>query len=332
MEHILNLPSSGDITPTLPRRVTIAVDPSAASRQALIYARNILPDGAEVRLVSVAETPHSIFPLARQAGRALNPARQELLHDATETLEEAKQRIADSKFKIATELVDLAKHGGDVVSALVDAAHAWSAELLIVGTRQHHGLPRWVEGTVSGQLPRHLRCPVLIVPEACRTPIDHLPERILFAVDGSPQSVSALRYGVRFANRDTCLRSVYVIDDAVRPGDLVPDALEPAFTAEGKHALAAADKVLPGVSAQPTSAVLGTGRNDDDVAHAIVREADSWHAQLVVMGTHGRRGAARWILGSVAARVARITRTPLLLVHHDAPSRPGPESDRAHDA
>jgi len=326
MEPILNLTSSGERTSTLPRRVLIAVDPSAASRQAVLYARNILPDDAEVRLVSVAENPRSILPLGRYAGRVLDLAREELLHDAAETLDDAKQRIADRNFKTATEIIDLSKHGGDVVSALIDAALACSAELLIVGTRQHHGLQRWIEGAVSEPLSRQLQCPTLIVPEICSTPIDRLPERILFAVDGSPQSVSALRYGVRFATHDTCLRSVYVIDDAIRLTDVLPDMLEAALTDEGRRALAAADSVFPGVSGQPTSALIRTGRNDDDVAYAIVREANSWHAQLVVMGTHGRRGVARWILGSVAARVARITQTPLLLVHQNASSRPGPES------
>ncbi|WP_306427259.1 universal stress protein [Caballeronia sordidicola] len=44
------------------------------------------------------------------------------------------------------------------------------------------------------------------------------------------------------------------------------------------------------------------------------REAQSWHADLLVMGTHGRRGVVRCVLGSVANRVAGIARTPLLLV------------------
>jgi nucleotide-binding universal stress UspA family protein len=46
-----------------------------------------------------------------------------------------------------------------------------------------------------------------------------------------------------------------------------------------------------------------------------VREANAWRADLLVMGTHGRRGAARWVLGSVARRVVGITCTPLLLVN-----------------
>ncbi|XUW90467.1 universal stress protein [Burkholderia sp. M6-3] len=49
--------------------------------------------------------------------------------------------------------------------------------------------------------------------------------------------------------------------------------------------------------------------------NVIVKEADHWRADLVVMGTHGRRGLSHWLLGSVASRVLRITQVPVLLVH-----------------
>ena len=315
----MNSPHSGDAMSTLPRRVLIAVDSSAASRQALTYARNILPYGAEVRLVSVAENPHTLFPMGRHVGQALDLARDELLRDAAEALDQARGWMAQCDVRIETEVIDLSKHGSDVVDTLVDLADSWNADLLVAGARQHHGFQRWVEGTVSEPLTRRLRCPMLVVPEKYSTTDGHLPERILFAVDGSPQSMSALEYGIRFATPDTHLRAVYVIDRAVRLSDFFPiDALEDAFADEGKQALAAAEPVLAGVSARTTTALVRTGRTSDDVAHAILREASDWDAQLIVMGTHGRRGMARWILGSVAGRVAHITQTPLLLIHANA--------------
>ncbi|BCG03581.1 universal stress family protein (plasmid) [Paraburkholderia sp. PGU19] len=312
----MNSPHSGDAMSTLPRKVLIAVDSSMASRQALAYARNILPYGAEVRLVSVAENPHTLFPMGRHVGQVLDQARDELLRDAAEALDQARDWMAQCDVRIETDVIDLSKHGSDVVDALLDAADSWSADLMVVGARQHHGLQRWVEGTVSESLTRRLRCPMLVVPENYSTTDGHLPERILFAIDGSPQSMSALQYGIRFATPNTYLRALYVIDRAVRLSDFSPiDVLEDAFVGEGKHALAAAEPVLAGVSARTTTALVRTGRTGDDVAHTIVREASSWDAQLIVMGTHGRRGMARWILGSVAGRVAHITQTPLLLIH-----------------
>ncbi|ACC75289.1 universal stress protein [Paraburkholderia phymatum] len=311
----MNPTQSDDISLALPRRVLIAVDSSTASRNALAYASSILPHGGEVRLVSVAENPHTLFPTGRHVRHALDSVRDRLLEDAAGALEQAKAFLAPRDVRIETEVVDLSKRGGVVVQTLVNAANAWQAELLVVGAHHHHGLARWVEGTVSEGLTKLLHCPLLVVPEGYSVENGHLPEKILFAVDGSPHAANALRFGVRFAAPDASLRAIYVIDRAVRLSDFVPiDALEDAFLDEGKHALAAAEPVLSRVSTRSSTALVKTRRTSDDVAHTIVREASNCHAQLIVMGTHGRRGISRWLFGSVAGRVAQLAQTPLLLV------------------
>jgi nucleotide-binding universal stress UspA family protein len=121
---------------------------------------------------------------------------------------------------------------------------------------------------------------------------------------------------MRFATRNAHVHAVYVVDRAVRLSDLVPiDMLENAFIDEGKAVLANAEPILRSATSSATTALLKTEIAGDDVAHAIVRAAAQWHAELVEMGTHGRRGMARWALGSVAQRVAQLTSVPLLLVH-----------------
>ena len=312
----MNSPESGEAMSMLPRKVLIAVDASMASQQALACARTVLPHGAEVWLVSVAENPVALFPAGRHAGRTLELARDELLRDAAEALEQARDSLAPCGVRIETRVIDLSKRGGDVVDALVDEAGTLGVDLLVVGARQHRGLRRWVEGTVSEPLGRRLRCPMLVVPEQYSAADGRLPARILFAVDGSPPSMSALACGIRFATPGTDLRAVYAIDRAAPVSDyLTLDALDDALAERGKQALAAAQEVLAGASARTTTALVRTDRSGDDVAHAIMREAAGWNAELIVMGTHGRRGMARWRLGSVAGQVAQITQTPLLLVH-----------------
>lgn len=303
-------------TPVLPARVLVAVDASPASRQALAYARNIVAHGGNVRFVGVADNPRTLAPTGRLVGDTLERARAELLQDAADALDHAEDAFAQCNVQIETELIDLSKHGGNIADALIDDALAWQADLLVVGARQHHGVSRWIEGTVSEPLARLSRCPILIVPEHAKANLGHLPTRILFALDSSRPALNALRYGIRFATRETHVRAIYVVDRAVRLSDLVPiDVLEDAFSEEGSAALAAAKPILEGVSERASTTLLKTERTGDDVAHAIVRAADNWHAELIVMGTHGRRGMARWMLGSVAQRVAQLTRAPLLLVH-----------------
>lgn len=312
----MNTSTSPSPMPTLPGKVLIAVDSSAASRHAVAYARNIVAQGGTVRLVSVAENPRTLVPTGSFVGEALSSARAELLRDAADALAVAGEAFAQCNIRVETDAIDLSVHGGDVVHALIEAADTWQAELLVVGTRQHHGLLRWIEGTISEPLAKLSRCPLLIVPATHTVKAERAPERILFAVDGSRQAMAALHYGVRFATRDAHVRAIYVVDRAVRLGDFVPiDALEAGFVDEGTHALAQAEPILAGASGRSSTRLVTTARTDDDVAHAIVREAGHWQADLIVMGTHGRRGVARWMLGTVAGRVAQLSQTPLLLVH-----------------
>lgn len=300
----------------LPEKVLIAVDLSPASEHAIAFARGMVAPGGAVRLVSVAENPRTLVPTGKFTGNALDSARAELLSDAQNALTSATHAFAGRDVHLDAQTIDLSKHGGDVVHALTDAAHGWPADLLVVGARQHHGLRRWVEGAVSTPLLKHAPCPILVVPAAYTATTDGLPKRVLFALDGSPHATAALHYGLRFSTRDTVLRAVYVVDRAVRLSDFVPiDALEDAFVEEGTRVLAGAQPILASASSQASATLVETERTSDDVAHTIVRIAANWNAELIVMGTHGRRGVSRWVLGSVAERVARLTQTPLLLVN-----------------
>jgi nucleotide-binding universal stress UspA family protein len=304
-----NVPSGID-------RILVAVDLSPASLRAAEFVRNVAPTAAHIRLVSVADNPRRLSPLHAKASADLYAARAELLRDAADALVQAKHVFAGCDFHLEEDVIDLSKRGGDVATALIDAADDWRADLLVVGARQHHGLLRWVEGTVSQPLAIHSRCSLLIVPPSHEEKLARPPQRVLFAIDGSAPSLRALRYGMQFAKPEVHMRAVYVIDRAVRLTDFIPiHVLEDAFIEEGKATLAAAAGIFAGSSCHCDTTLSSTERTGDDIAHAIVRQANHWDADLLVMGTYGRRGVARWLLGSVAGRVAHITQTPLLLVH-----------------
>ena len=315
----MNARDSSEFTLSPPHKILVAIDSSPASQHTLAYVRDVVPSNAEIVFVSVAENPRTLIPTLKLIGAA-RQAHEELLHDANDALQRARQAFADLNVTIDALLIDLAKQGGNVAHALAEAAHASEADLIIVGSRQHHGLQRWVEGAVSEPLATLARCPVLIVPASYQHEVERTPKRILFAVDGSDHALRAARYGVHFATPDAHLRAIYVVDRAVRLTDFVPvHLLAEAFISEGNAALTAAQTVLTNAPGKTTTALVHTERTADDVAHAIVREAVRWDADLLVMGMHGRRGLARWFVGSVAGRVARIAQTPLLLVSMQKP-------------
>ncbi len=144
--------------------------------------------------------------------------------------------------------------------------------------------------------------------------------RILLAVDGSSTSDAALREALALArDAHARLRVVHVIDSPydypdVMYGHVTGDLedLRQAWQKAGQAVLDQALAVARQIPFEPEAAVIETaGRR---VPVAIVDEATSWGADLIVVGTHGRRGLDRLLLGSVAEGVSRAAPVSVLLV------------------
>lgn len=303
------------------RRIMIAVDDSNASMQALRFAARVAPREADVRIVCAAEQPRSW-----QAGGAytagdawlrdtLATARQELRQEAERTLERALSAFDGQVASVSGHVLNLSGESGAVVHALSAAASEWRADVLIVGARHRGRIKRWVDGSVSGALAVCAPCPLLVVPaeyEACAEPRF---ARMLLATDGSEASAQAIQAAMRLVEPQIALRAIYVVDrGSVTGGPVAAPGLEDALTGLGHKALAAASEQLAPTGCACETGLVATGLVRDDIAHTVLRDAADWNADLVVLGTHGRRGVARWLLGSVAQRAVEITHRPLLLV------------------
>jgi nucleotide-binding universal stress UspA family protein len=86
----------------------------------------------------------------------------------------------------------------------------------------------------------------------------------------------------------------------------------------GKGVLARARQVAESASV-PTESVL-VERFGERLGDAVVAEAAKWNADLIVLGTHGRRGVSRLLLGSGAEQVLRLSPLPVLIVRDPAPA------------
>lgn len=150
--------------------------------------------------------------------------------------------------------------------------------------------------------------------------------RILVPVDGSSASMTGLKHAIALAKDQRArVRVLHVVDDLiVAPAMMEPSAADFTYVveslrADGKkilgQAVALADK--SGVKAE-TSQVESRGQAVSDV---ILAEANRSRADLIVMGTHGRRGLNRLILGSDAERVLRDAPVPVLLTKQGSPRR-----------
>ena len=151
-------------------------------------------------------------------------------------------------------------------------------------------------------------------------------QRILVAIDGSPTSTKALVAALNIA-RDNGgrLLLVHVMD---------PLAFLTGFEASGEvFALVrqAGERVLLDAAeiAQAAGAPAETRLVDEPgqrLGEVIAREAAAWPAQLIVLGTHGRRGSSRLLLGSGAEEIIRHSPVPVLVVR--VPEDRAPATDR----
>lgn len=141
-------------------------------------------------------------------------------------------------------------------------------------------------------------------------------QRILVPVDGSHTSTLGLQEAIRIAiDQRAHLRLISIVDELVvatylegfNANELI-DALRDSGKKAIKNALALTGKHDLNANASLIETMGGR------VSDVIIREAKKWKADLIVMGTHGRRGLDRMVLGSDAEAVLRAAPVPVLMV------------------
>lgn len=148
--------------------------------------------------------------------------------------------------------------------------------------------------------------------------------KILVAVDGSPTSDQALHEAIKLLRDESQLLVLTVVDNpllnfaAPYGVNYDQEALRHALRTHGEVIVKQAGEqlALQGISAEVRLLDLHEqhDHHEHDIASAINIEAHRWGADLIVIGTHGRRGIKRLLLGSVAEQLVRQATLPVLLV------------------
>jgi nucleotide-binding universal stress UspA family protein len=152
--------------------------------------------------------------------------------------------------------------------------------------------------------------------------------RILAPIDGSPTSAHAFDEAIRIAHESGAeLQPLYVVDTQPVVSDSAAAfyaEIRAAYLEEGGKLISDAAERMARESVKGSARVAEVDLTGDDIAHRILRCADEFNADLVVMGTHGRRGWRRLVIGSVAERFLRLSHCPVLLI----PGRGAEEQDK----
>ncbi len=276
------------------RKVLVAFDGSPASRNALkkafrlatwIKVLAVVPDyNGDIDLTGVKEI-------------------KEITHGLGQKLLTQAMAIAlEEKTPILTNLDQ-----GEPYERIVHVADCEHCDLIAMGRKGITGLERALMGQVTARVIGYTSKDVLVVPEHGS---DHLHEMLL-ATDGSPNTARAVNRAIatarHFKARLTLLSVVYANSEFLAQApDVVNRLVQKART------------VLESIEEQAKSQGIETRLvvKQGDPHVAISDYGTEIGADLIVMGSHGRKGLKRLLMGSVAEQVIGSATSPVLVCHN----------------
>ncbi len=229
---------------------------------------------------------------------------QRLRQEATDQLEASARALAGAGRRVSSALKE-----GRPASVIVDEAHRVAADLVVIGSRGRGAVTSTLLGSVAAEVVDHALCPVLIARGAALT-------GIVLAEDGSEGARKAEdAIGHWPFLRGLPVRVVGVVDTAALGYD--PTGYGGAGLAEVFEALDDACKQITadGVARLAARGVKASGEvRVGSIAFELIDAARQASADLIVVGSHGRTGIARLLLGSVARGVLHHAPCSVLIV------------------
>ncbi|MBH0176877.1 MAG: universal stress protein [Nitrospira sp.] len=293
-------------------RILLATDGSTRTEGAEAYAFKLAELwGATLTVVSVLEFAPGLDPESSVCRVYLAG----LMMQATEDLARLKARAAGRGITVHTRI-----ETGIPSEQVLAAAAAEEVDVIIVGTAGKTGLAHVLLGSTAERIIQTAPCPVLAV-RIDRSGVEHTGgstnrpaslDRIVVPVDFSDCSLDALEYAAAMAQRaQASVMLLHVMEpvfyglDFTVPLPAAQEHKREAFT----ERLAGLVAALNAANVKSESLIRGGLPRD-----SILDAARAWSADLIVMGTHGRRGLSHAFYGSVVESVLRQSHCPILAV------------------
>jgi nucleotide-binding universal stress UspA family protein len=278
-------------------KLLIAVD-SANTTQVLVDAVGLRPwpEGTTAQVLSVVadtDVPEEVW---REFGYKKEAVGREMENRGKQITSLSVEQLKG--VGIPAEVV---VSRGDPRHLIPFFARKWSSEIIFVRAHVRKDFQHWMLGSVARAVVTSAPCTVQIVRNQTkdRHTLDS-PRRLLLATDGSETSMAAAK---ALARRPWPQGSEFKIVTVEEPW-----LIKPSSTMLNINR---AEEVLASAGLKATADVL-----DGNPKEAILEEAKKWNADLIVVGSHGRRGFKRLLLGSVSEAVAMSAHCSVVVVRN----------------
>lgn len=296
-------------------QILVPLDGSALAEQALSCA-TMLAGGlpAELVLFRAVSVPSDVKDVLDLAHLPADAPLAPLAAEAEDYLRQVASQLEQAGLSVRTMV-----RRGPAADAILDCVEQMGIPQIVMATHGYSGISRWVHGSVAERVLQLASVPVLLVrarESVTGASIEpHTCQRILVPLDGSPVAEQVLPTATSVARALKAKLILFRVPAVLTSMSLAGEGYMPLDNIIETARLDAQqylDHVASTIREQgiPASTATQVG----GVANAIVEYAEENHIDLIAMCTHGRTGLARWALGSVADRVLRAGRIPLLLV------------------
>ena len=236
--------------------------------------------------------------------------------DAQTALDENVESLRKSGLQLRTEvMLENPRHG------IPRAAGDWKANLIVMGSHGRGAFGRLLVGSTVQAVLRHAPCSVEIVRQHAKNGKEGEGMRVLVATDGSDCAEAAVRtVAERPWPAGTEIRVMSCPELPLITGAYPyypPDVLTEVAMANETQAKAAVQKSVELLKKAGLRVSEEVTEAQESPVRAILGMADLWGADLIVVGSHGRRGFDRVVMGSVSESVAlhahcsvEVVRTP----------------------
>lgn len=296
-------------------RILVGIDDSEQAQVAAVVATRLAREHHGELVLC-----HAVRSIAPQAdpsdsdGALAAPGAHDASANRARILLDAAAESAES-FGISTQQRTIA---GEAAAGLIRVAEETACRLIVVGTHHGVGVQQLLIGSTTNGVLRASTLPVLTIGPHIRLAAEtrRCFEQILVATDDSEPSEAAVEIALRLPLEDRRKVVFCCVADVDHRGDAASDGAEPDDQTLGNRLTAQAETIARraqtlaharGVRAE--SRVL-EGKPSEALVDAAVRE----QLDLIILGSHGRRGIERLLLGSVAETVVRTAPVPVLVI------------------